>query len=149
MTDLTKAVKKFMEAADCTTDRMNPGQAHLYWRLVAEECGELFHALGDSYFGSELNAVAEAMKKGIGYRNGFSTLTRDQRTEAFDACLDLAWVALGLAYSLGCDVECGVIEVASSNMSKCGPDGKLMRDETGKVIKPAWFKPPVLDVLVK
>lgn len=73
---------------------------------------------------------------------------RDE-VEEFDAVLDSIWVLIGYGYSRGWPMEAGLREVARSNMSKC-VDGKVIKDEDGKVLKPTDYFPPdlrrVLDV---
>lgn len=62
--------------------------------------------------------------------------------EEVDACLDLIWVCTGYMLSLGVDVTGAWNEVAASNRSKTMPDGKCLKDENGKIIKPeGYFKP--------
>ena len=140
-------VKRFMLAADCTVDRHNPKQASLYLGLCAEELAEALEAIGGTPAASRMvNALADALKQHDGSQ--LEDLTHAQRVAILDAAIDMAWVAIGLAYSVGGDAECAAIEVAASNMSKC-VDGKMVRDANGKVVKPASFRKPVLGPLVK
>lgn len=147
MTDLTRAVRQFMLAADCTIDRHNPKQASLYIGLILEEGAEILEAAGNKVDAAALDAIATAYKAHNG--SDFETLTREQRAEMLDGCIDLAWVALGLAYSIGGDPECAQLEVIRANLAKVGPDGKMLRDANGKVRKPAGWTAPEMMPFVK
>ena len=112
-------VASFMRAAGQQVDTHNAGfypgrlsQADLYMDLVAEEFNELHQAV---------------IKKDI--------------IETADACADLIWVVEGLMYSLGIDPQTVWDEVAKSNFSKT-VDGKLVKRDDGKVLKPETFRPP-------
>lgn len=54
---------------------------------------------------------------------------------------DLLWVVIGYGLSNGWNVEGAFSEVARSNMSKVGADGKVIKNSDGKVIKPAHYSP--------
>lgn len=61
--------------------------------------------------------------------------------EIADACGDLIWVILGLCNSLGIDIEPVWKEITASNMSKTF-NGKVIRREDGKILKPETYFPP-------
>lgn len=112
-------VAVFMSAGDQNVETKNAGyypgrlsQAQLYADLVKEEYSELMEAVEN---------------KDI--------------VETADACADLIWVVEGLMYSLGIDPQTVWDEVAKSNHSKT-VDGKLIKRDDGKVLKPESFKPP-------
>jgi len=112
-------VATFMRAGDQNVEIKNAGfypgrlsQADLYMDLVTEEFNELSEAVN---------------KKDI--------------IETADACADLIWVVEGLMYSLGIDPQTVWDEVAKSNHSKT-VEGKLIKREDGKVLKPETFQPP-------
>ena len=112
-------VATFMRAGDQNVETKNAGfypgrlsQADLYMDLVTEEFNELSEAVN---------------KKDI--------------VETADACADLIWVIEGLMYSLGIDPQTVWDEVAKSNHSKT-VEGKLIKREDGKVLKPETFQPP-------
>ncbi len=112
-------VATFMRAGDQNVETKNAGfypgrlpQADLYMDLVTEEFNELSEAVN---------------KKDI--------------VETADACADLIWVVEGLMYSLGIDPQTVWDEVAKSNHSKT-VEGKLIKREDGKVLKPETFQPP-------
>lgn len=112
-------VAVFMGSGNQNVETRNAGfyparipQADLYMDLVTEEFNELTQAV---------------IKKDI--------------VETADACADLIWVVEGLMYSLGIDPQTVWDEVARSNMSKI-VEGKLVKREDGKVLKPDTFRPP-------
>lgn len=64
-----------------------------------------------------------------------------------DAIIDSMWVLAGLGYALGYDVAGAWAEVQRSNESKL-VDGKLLKREDGKVLKPDTFSPPNLSPFI-
>jgi predicted HAD superfamily Cof-like phosphohydrolase len=90
----------------------NITQSDLYMELIREE----FEELREGYENSDITEVA-------------------------DACGDLIWVILGLANSLGIPMHRVWHEVSASNMSKT-VDGKVIKREDGKILKPDTYFPP-------
>ncbi len=120
----------------------------LYSALVLEEVGELALdlAANDSlardiltYLPRQLDALSTSMRKSGGHVVG-------DRAGALDASLDIAWVALCLAYQLvGCDKDklaAAWAELHRSNVTDKQVDGEFMLDNTGKVRKPQGWVPP-------
>lgn len=111
-------VKSFMRAGDQQVHNTpnisddRVAQGTLYIKLIKEEFEELLEA----------------------WQN-------NDLVEVADACSDLKWVIEGLEYSLGIPQQAVWDEVARSNMSKL-VDGKLIKREDGKVLKPDTFIPP-------
>lgn len=66
--------------------------------------------------------------------------------DAADACADLIWVTIGLMVSLGVPSDKVWQAVKDSNYSKL-VDGKIVRREDGKIMKPDTYFPPNLDFL--
>jgi predicted HAD superfamily Cof-like phosphohydrolase len=66
--------------------------------------------------------------------------------DALDAITDILYVLLGTAhaYGLGDKLEAAFNEVHRSNMTKVMPDGKVLKREDGKIIKPDTYEPPNL-----
>lgn len=58
-----------------------------------------------------------------------------------DGCADMVWVIMGLASSVGIDMQPVWEEVQSSNMSKT-VDGTVIKREDGKILKPDTYFPP-------
>jgi predicted HAD superfamily Cof-like phosphohydrolase len=115
-------VKNFMIAAEHTVSDELQGtftqQAMMYHDLIKEEFFEL----------------AMAIRK-------------FDMVETADACADLIWVIEGLCHSLGIPLQKVWDEVARSNMSKC-INGKLIKREDGKVLKPDTYSPPDIKTIL-
>lgn len=92
----------------------SPPTANLYRKLIGEEFSELIEGW----------------------------LAGDEVAE-FDACLDLIWVVTGYMLAKGWPVNQGWAEVARSNHEKI-VDGRLLKREDGKVLKPPQCTPPDL-----
>lgn len=118
-------VNTFMEAADQRVKLvaypefdMTDPQAQLYMSLIQEEFDE----------------TMDAFVKG-------------DTIEVADGLADMVWVIMGLASSLGIPFDQVWDEVRASNMSKV-VDGKLIKREDGKVLKPeGYFRPDINAVL--
>lgn len=54
---------------------------------------------------------------------------------------DLLYVVYGKALAYGIPIDEVFQIVHRSNMTKFGPDGTLMKDATGKVMKGPWYRP--------
>ena len=62
--------------------------------------------------------------------------------EVADALTDILYVTYGAGHAFGINLDKCFDEVQNSNMSKLGPDGKPIYNESGKVMKgPDYFKP--------
>jgi predicted HAD superfamily Cof-like phosphohydrolase len=97
---------------------MTDPQAQLYMSLIQEEFDE----------------TMDAFVKG-------------DTIEVADGLADMVWVIMGLASSLGIPFDQVWDEVRASNMSKV-VDGKLIKREDGKVLKPeGYFRPDINAVL--
>lgn len=71
-------------------------------------------------------------------------LSNNDIVEVADALADLLYVVYGAAHTFGLDIQPIFDEVHRSNMAKVGPDGKVLRREDGKILKPeGWTKPAV------
>ena len=61
-----------------------------------------------------------------------------------DALGDMLVVIYGTAAAYGIDLDAVVREIHASNMTKVQPDGTVLRDEGGKILKPDGYRPPNL-----
>lgn len=68
--------------------------------------------------------------------------------EVADALADLIYIACGTAASYGIPLNAIFEEVHRSNMAKL-VDGKPLKREDGKVIKPAGWTPPDIEGVIK
>lgn len=59
-----------------------------------------------------------------------------------DALADIVYVAYGAALTYGIDLDAVIREVHRSNVSKLGADGRPVRREDGKILKPSTYRPP-------
>ena len=113
-------VKIFLNACEQTEEGFGP-QSSLYYNLIVEEFCEL----------------KEAFKN-------------KDMVEIADACADLKWVIEGLEHTLKIPQQEVWDEVARSNLSKISLNGKVLKREDGKVLKPDTYSPPdIKSILVK
>ncbi len=68
--------------------------------------------------------------------------------EIADALGDLLYVVYGAGHAFGIDLDECFKEIHASNMSKLGPDGKPIKREDGKVLRPDTFFPPDLKTIL-
>ena len=115
-------VDAFMKAAGHTPD---PKRVSLYLDLVREEIGELEEAMA-AYHSAESRQDEQIAK-----------------ADALDAICDSIWVLVGLARVMDLPIDWGWDCVALSNARKVDPElGTILRDESGKIMKPLGWKPP-------
>lgn len=123
MTNADK-VKEFMIACGqevlSTPTLLDDDTRFLRETLITEEYWEFFEASGQG------NLVAIA-----------------------DSLTDLLYVIYGAAHAYGIDINACFDEVHRSNMSKVGPDGKVVLREDGKILKPDTYTPPDLESILK
>ena len=119
-------VEQFMAAADQYIGKTphlnenNEAQAKLYIDLIDEE----FRELCDGFLRRHIGDIA-------------------------DGGADLVWVVKGLFTTLGINFDQVWEEIRASNMSKV-VEGKVIRREDGKILKPdTYFKPDIEKVLKK
>lgn len=116
-----KDVSDFMIAGEqniISKPSINSKQAELYMNLIKEEFLETSKAFEEQ----DLIEVA-------------------------DGLADMVWVIMGMCSSCGIDFEKVWNEVKASNMSKF-IDGKAIKNEDGKIMKPeAYFRPDIKKVL--
>ena len=115
-------VESFMVAAGHGPDLK---KVNLYLDLVREEIGELEEAMSEFHAAENQDDEHQA------------------KADALDAICDSIWVLVGLARVMDLPVDWGWDAVAISNHRKVDPElGTIMRDESGKIMKPPGWKPP-------
>ena len=72
----------------------------------------------------------------------------DNFIEVADALADLIYIACGTAASYGIPLNAIFEEVHRSNMAKL-VDGKPLKREDGKIIKPEGWKPPDIEKIIE
>jgi predicted HAD superfamily Cof-like phosphohydrolase len=112
-------VRTFMDACDQKSTDYG-FQANLYMGLIIEEYKELMVAFGN----------------------------RDM-VEIADACADLKWVIEGLEHTLQIPQQEVWDEVARSNLAKISSNGKVIKRNDGKVLKPEGWTPPDIRSILK
>ena len=153
--NLQENVTVFQEACDDTVAIYNPRQLARYTGMQMEElCEKLTAVAGGGEEGVPvppelLDLIVELELQGRRFKAGdfdklFVPVSDLQRKEMLDADIDLAWVSFGSANSIGADVDGAVGKVSQANLSKVGPDGKVLRDANGKIMKPLGFTSPDL-----
>ena len=81
------------------------------------------------------------------YQETLSAFENSDLVEVADGLADMVWVIMGMCNSCGIDFDSVWQEVKASNMSKF-PDGKAIKNEHGKIMKPdSYFKPNIKKVL--
>jgi predicted HAD superfamily Cof-like phosphohydrolase len=76
-------------------------------------------------------------------------ISRDDIVEVADALTDLLYVVYGAGHSFGIDLDACFAEVHRSNMTKLGPEGRAIKREDGKIMKPESYSPPDLESILK
>jgi len=117
--DSKNDVRVFMDACDQKARDFGP-QSELYVDLIMEEFRELITAYGN----------------------------RDP-VEIADACADLKWVIEGLEHTLNIPQQEVWDEVARSNLAKISENGKVIKREDGKVLKPEGWTPPNIQAIIR
>ena len=116
-----KDVAAFMTAGEQTINgqlSLEGDQANLYMNLISEE-----------------------------YQETLAAFKSKDMIEVADGLADMVWVIMGMCNSCGVDFDSVWQEVKASNMSKF-PDGKAIKNEHGKIMKPeSYFKPNIKKVL--
>ena len=116
-----KDVAAFMTAGEQTISgrlSLEGDQANLYMNLISEE-----------------------------YQETLAAFKSSDMIEVADGLADMVWVIMGMCNSCGIDFDSVWQEVKASNMSKF-PDGKAIKNEHGKIMKPeSYFKPNIKKVL--
>lgn len=121
------AQRKFMTACGQTTEVLNLQQLRLYVGLVLEETAELVTAM---------EKLETSMSAG-------QPIHRDAIAEILDAGGDIMVVAGGVINSIGIYPGNVLDRVWATNLAKISPDGKVLRREDGKILKPPGWEPPI------
>lgn len=152
--NLQQAVREFMTTGGMKTDEFDAGQACLYTGLQLEEMAEKLEAVAtgcvDTLVRERLLFDAAVMRQhSLEFKQGKhrGNILRADREALLDADIDLAWVALGAAYSTSCNTAGAVAEVSRANLDKF-PGGVVTKDDNGKISKPKDWRGPDLSSFV-
>lgn len=154
--NVNTAVRNFMRYAGCTIKGFNAEQACLYTGLQLEELAEKLAAIaGGCVSAGQRDSLIALVSHMTQHANSFKQgmhvgdIMRGDREGMLDADIDLAWVALGGAYSVAEDVSGACQEIARANLDKF-PGGVATLDENGKVKKPVgWRGPDISQFIAK
>lgn len=127
-------VAHFMAAAD---QQRNDMTARLYLGLMLEEVAETLEAEGYLNIARQIQGYATDIKSGLIPQQEPNLLA------GFDGGLDTVWVTFGYMLARNFPIAEGWAEVARSNASKT-VNGRLIKNENGKVMKPDTYSPPDL-----
>jgi hypothetical protein len=115
-------------------------KTQLYAALVAEEAKEMLETI---------QAPSAEITRAVGVLDGVSYSLRHvpgaefNKVELLDAALDTAWVSLCLAYTLAGDkLPAAWAELHRSNVLDKQQNGRFIKDDSGKVRKPATWTAP-------
>jgi len=97
---------------------------------------------------NEVNLRYELMKEEN--EEYFLSGRKNDLVEVLDACTDKMYILLGTinSHGLGGVFEEAFKRVHANNMTKVGADGKVVRNGSGKIMKPKGFKAVDLSDLV-
>lgn len=110
-------------------------------RLISEEYCELMQAMGFDVLVNVTNVKAVFNKSLYG-------VPEPDEVHVLKELCDLEYVTLGTAVELGYQFDEAALRVHNSNMTKVNEHGNVELDNSGKVIKGANYKAPMLDDLV-
>ncbi len=135
-------VKQFMLAGGNTVNILNVRQAGLYIGFVLEEVSEMMSRVGLPGISDSIQAIGDSFKQGHYDERIGKAIVERNLAGLLDDCMDIAWVSYGVGFSLGTDVHGASVELSQSNMSKVDETtGKILKDENGKILKGANYKP--------
>jgi predicted HAD superfamily Cof-like phosphohydrolase len=151
MKSFVEKVIEFNTIAGTTGEQFDARKTSLYMGLVLEEVAEMVAAIKPTdnqtvmvlaALGNTLDGFADAFKQGR-FDSAIGSMSLEDRTEALDAFVDVAVVAVGGGIAVGSDVLGACHAVADNNLSKYPlVDGVrvVLKDENGKVKKPEGYK---------
>lgn len=152
MPNLPMLVKSCMDISGQKTNTFDPRQATMYLGLCFEELGELVAAVATGCITEterlQTLELADGLKIVAGnFKSGMQTGDLGRAAlgseEVLDGAIDLAWVALGLVFSMSPNAGGAIAEVARANLDKF-PNGVAVRDANGKWVKPLNWRGPDL-----
>lgn len=106
--------------------------AELQKKLIAEEMQETLDAL---------DAIINCLLLG-------QNPTKAHLRDLLDGLGDSKYVLSHCANAFDMSSDMAFRRIHTSNLTKVGPDGTVLRNEHGKVMKPDTYKPPVLEDLI-
>lgn len=148
---IQQGVRQFMTTAGLPVDKFTAEQACLYTGLQLEEMAEKIQVIAGgtitegaremlTQFAAMCDALGKEFKKG----NHVGDIMRADHVDLIDADCDLAFVSIGALYSTASNGDGALDHVCATNLAKF-PNGQVIRDANGKIMKPAgWTSPNLL-----
>jgi predicted HAD superfamily Cof-like phosphohydrolase len=138
---LHNQVEQFHKAFDIA-NRETPGvpsdeTVRYRLRLIAEEFFELLAACGIGDLAGDDQTLQEGVSDAIRCYD-----LRVDLPEFADACGDLDYVVEGARQAFGIDGAPIADAIHTANLAKLHDDGKVVKNDFGKVIKPEGWTPP-------
>ena len=131
--------RKFGHPVRTEPQTIDEGEAFLAFRMIEEELDELEEALWSTQV---------ITREGSDAVESIETYYAPDLVEIADALGDIVWLALGMASRHGIDMNRVMTEIARSNDSKLGLDGKPIYIteglKAGKIGKGPNYTPPNL-----
>jgi predicted HAD superfamily Cof-like phosphohydrolase len=147
-----KDIATFMNACgqEVPEDPTIPEDKVVYLRckLIAEEAFETLKAAG---YRIVVNAPHENERgqKIVDHKNiELEKIAEPNLPEVAKELSDLNYVSYGTGVAFGIDLQRVHVEVQRSNMTKVGKDGKVTKNEYGKVVKPHTYEPADIDTVL-
>ena len=113
---------------------------------------EDFMSAGDQPINKELSLQGDQQKLYMNliteeYKETLEAFENNDLVEVADGLADMVWVIMGMCSSCGIEFNKVWEEGRSSNMSKF-VDGKAVKNDAGKIMKPdTYFKPDLKKIL--
>ena len=147
MNQVTQIKRWFEQAVPSPTSKNVHTQLGVHFEEVAEmlsalkDAGSTFPIREQLSFAHDVVSFAQRQLKA--QSKGVEIELKDlNRVELLDSLCDQIVTAIGVAHMLQLDIESALQEVADSNDSKFGPDGKPIFNEQLKIVKgPNYFAP--------
>lgn len=107
-------------------------------RLLVEECAE---AVAELMAGHEERSDLTALLCDLFEDRSYPLDRPADPVKVAQELADLVYVTAGGAVNCGIPLDAVVAEVHRANMAKLGPDGKPLKNEHGKAMKPSGWEP--------
>ena len=108
-----------------------------------EETSELSHTLGDFPVSREMRRIASIWKRAESVETKELSSEKLDKVQMLDDIVDEIVTRVGIAHTMGFDLEGALAEVNRSNFSKF-EGGKAVFDENGKITKGEHYSKPDL-----
>lgn len=121
---------------------------HLRCKLIAEEAFETIEAAGYRIVVNAPHENSRGQKIIDRKIIEFEKIAEPNIPELSKELSDLNYVSYGTGVAIGVDLQEIHTEVQRSNMTKVGKDGKVTKNEFGKVVKPSTYEPADVDTIL-